>query len=151
MLLTLQKLGETFISTAFPSSAKLLLQNEKRPVKGKKLKEGDVINGYEIVEIAEGNNASATELYAVNMNRLKQELDELFGEEWWDFENKKAVQILKKYNIVKAEKIFSGTHVVTKLGIEAYYSGEPLKQLFVEFDVPEIDWSTVQKITTLTK
>lgn len=151
MQIVLQKLEDTLVSNVFSSQGKLCLQSSKKVLKAKRLQKGDLISGLEIVSVDKNLDSDNLEIYATNMQKLKQELNSIFEENWWDFTNKKALKILKRYNVILAEKVFSGTRIVTKLGVEEYFSGEPMLQDMLEFDVKDIDWSTVQKVATLTK
>lgn len=154
MILTVQKENKTYKSNSIPESFKVFVVNKSKEIKVKHLKASDkLLNNYSVLSIEKSlvEDKKQKKIYFVSLQDLVNKLNELFPESDWDFENKEALALLKKYNVNFIVTTYSGLVIETKLGTKQFFYGESMLQDHLILDVSDICYDELFELQTKLK
>lgn len=154
MVLIVQKENKIYRSNSVPDSFKVFVVNKAKEIKIKHLKESDkLLGGFSVIDIEKSlvENKKQKNIYFVSLQDLVNELNDLFPEADWDFENKKALELLKKYNVRFIDVNYSGLTIETKLGTKQFFYGESMVQDHIALDISEVCYDELFELQTKLK
>lgn len=154
MILTVQKENKIYKSNSIPENLRVFVVNKSKEIKVKHLKESDkLLSSYSVLSVEKSliEDKKQEKIYFVSLQDLVDKLNVLFSEADWDFENKKALDLLKRYNVCCIDTSFSGLTIVTKLGTKQFFYGESMIQDHIILDVPEICYDELFELQTKLK
>lgn len=154
MILIVQKENKIYRSNSVPDSFKVFVVNKAKEVKIKSLKESDkLLGGFSVIGIEKSfvENKKQEKIYFVSLQDLVNKLNDLFSETDWDFENKKALELLKKYNVRFIDVNYSGLTIETKLGTKQFFYGESMVQDHITLDISEVCYDELFELQTKLK
>lgn len=146
MILKVQKANSTYISNPFSEKKKILVQNTGKKIKAKALKIGDFLHGgYIVLDIIPSEKTKNEDIILTNFDQLFSELSKEFLKETvWDFENKEAQNILKKYNVEQIDSLYNGLKFKTKTGAEQFLPETFMKQDTFTLNISNLNQATLQ-------
>lgn len=154
MILTVQKENKIYKSNSVSESFKIFVVNKSKEIKIKNLKESDkLLGGFSVIDIEKSlvENKKQESIYFVSLQDLVNELNVLFPEVDWDFENERALELLKKYNVCFIDVKYSGLTIETKLGTKQFFYGESMVQDHIALDIPEVCYDELLELQTKLK